>query len=369
MRRDIVVGGGGPSGAAAACLLARAGRPVTVLEREWGPRDVVCGDFISVEGQAMLAGLGVDIAALGAVQITHLRLVSGHHQARIALPFVGWSLTRRVLDEAILRQAEREGAEVRRGTTIRSIGATAGRIAIGMTESEVTAGTFLLATGKHDLRGAARCVPAGPGRLVGFKTYLALTPQQASELAGSVEVVLFSGGYAGLQAVEGGRANLCLLVDAARFAQAGRTWTGLRDHLSATVPHLAMRLCRARELRDRPLSIARVPYGFIHRPTSADPDGLWRLGDQAGVIPSFCGDGVAIALRSAHLAAGNLLAGASASRYHRQIRASLFRPIRLASLLSGIAQAGVGRGLLIHAARRAPLLIRSLALLTRVSAA
>ena len=63
-----------------------------------------------------------------------------------------------------------------------------------------------------------------------------------------------------------------------------------------------------RLLWPRPASIARVPYGYFCADHAA-ADGLYRVGDQAAVIPSFTGEGVAIALRSARLAAAAVLAG------------------------------------------------------------
>jgi menaquinone-9 beta-reductase len=43
------------------------------------------------------------------------------------------------------------------------------------------------------------------------------------------------------------------------------------------------------------LAIASIPYGYVQNRSI----GLWCIGDQAAVIPSFSGDGIAIALHSA----------------------------------------------------------------------
>ena len=44
MTVEVAIVGGGPAGAALAVLLARAGKAVTLLERETGPHDKVCGE-------------------------------------------------------------------------------------------------------------------------------------------------------------------------------------------------------------------------------------------------------------------------------------------------------------------------------------
>ena len=58
-RPDLVVIGGGPAGAALAALAAERGVKTLVLEKERFPRDKVCGEFLSPEGCAVLARLGL----------------------------------------------------------------------------------------------------------------------------------------------------------------------------------------------------------------------------------------------------------------------------------------------------------------------
>jgi menaquinone-9 beta-reductase len=326
LRPDILVAGGGLAGAAAATALAQAGRSVLLLEREAAARDKVCGEFLSFEAADALARLGLDVAGLGGARINHVRLVRGRQEVTAALPFCGLGLSRRVLDEALLAQAEKAGAVVRRGCAIR-------RIADGVAETAAqnfAPKRLLLATGKHELRGLAR--PAAPGGLVGFKTYFRLSNAQRAALAGHVELMLFPGGYAGLQPVEGGRANFCLVIEAELLRRLG-SWPDVCAYVQERTPLLATRLAGATELLVAPLSIARMPYGFVHRPALGDAANIYRLGDQAAVIPSFTGDGMAIALHSAALAARCVRAGEAAGRYHRRLAADVGAQIRRAGWL------------------------------------
>ena len=327
----VVIAGGGVAGAAAACLL---GPKALLIEREPAAHDKICGEFISAEAQHYLARLGLDLRALGAVPIHTVRLIHGSRAAATRLPFPAFSLSRRILDEALLRRAAALGAEVVRG---HSVGALAdGQLQVAGL-GRLPAPALFLATGKHDWRGARRQPTSPPEDLVGLKMYFSLAPAQADELAGHVELLLFGGGYAGLQMVEGHAANLSLLIQRRRFEDAGRTWAGVQALLQQECPHLARRLSGAEPTLAKPLSAFRTPYGFIHEPGDASPDGVYRLGDQVAVIPSFTGDGISIALHSAFAAAACYGAGGSA-RYHQRLRRDLRPQIGRALALYRIAR-------------------------------
>jgi flavin-dependent dehydrogenase len=326
---STIVIGGGPAGASAASVLARAGHDVTLYERDAGPTHKVCGDFISAEAVAALAGLGVDVAALGSAPIRHARFVTGRAVGTVRLPFVAQGLSRRVLDTALLDACERAGARVRRGVAVRALRQDAdGFVAEG---PDHAAATVLLGTGKHGLRGAPRPAVAGP--LVGLKTYFRLRPAAIAALRGHVEVITYPGGYAGLQLVEDDTANLCLLVSAERLRGAGGP-AALIAALCAEQPHLADRLDGGVALLDRPLAIAGLAYGHVHAARADDPAGLFRLGDQAAVIPSFAGEGMSIALHSARLAAETELAGGSGDDFQRRLAGDVGAQVARATLVS-----------------------------------
>ncbi len=354
---QALIAGGGVAGAAVACLL---GPEAVLVERERVAHDKICGEFISHEAQSYLARLGVDLLALGAVEIDAVRLVHGGRVARAALPFRGLSLSRRALDAAMLARAETAGATLLRGHAVRSV-STEGLEVEG--HGRLSAPAVFLATGKHDLRGARRQPDRAPEDLIGLKMYFALDPAQRAELAGHVEILLFRGGYAGLQLIEGGVANLCLLIGRAQFKAAGGSWAGVRYSLEQACPHLARRLAGAAEALDRPLSIFRVPYGYVHAPGPADWPGLFRLGDQMGVIPSFCGDGISIALHSAFAAVAAHREDGAAS-YHRRLQREIMGQIGRAEWLyrAGRAQPAFA----VAAACAWPGALRWIAQLTRV---
>ncbi|MGC9271508.1 NAD(P)/FAD-dependent oxidoreductase [Acidiphilium sp.] len=361
----IIVAGGGLAGGAAACALAQAGREVVVLERDRAPAHRMCGEFLSIEAQASLAAIGLDVEALGGARIARLRLVRDAAAVGVALPFRGLGVTRRRLDAALLDHAASCGAIVRRGVAVRGVDARAGLRLDLADGSALRPEVLLLATGKHDLRGVRRRA-AMPEALVGFKMYFRLRPAAQAALLDHIDLILFADGYAGLQLVEDGMANLSLLVDRARVQRTGGTWAGLLADLLARNAVLADRLEGAVPLLDQPLSIFRVPYGFVHRPGPDDPAGVFRLGDQAGVIPSFTGDGMAIALHSAARATAAVLGGGTAFAYHAALRRDIRGQIMRAAALYRVARGAPTQRLLFEAAGVFPGLLRLAARYTRV---
>ena len=361
---EIAVVGGGLAGGAAATLLAQGGARVVLFERTREPHDKVCGEFLSTEARAHLAAVGLDLARLGGHEITRVRLIAGRRTSEAALPFRALGLSRRRLDEALLEHAARAGARIERGVNVRAVTPDGLETTTGPVRTRVTC----IASGKHDVRGVGRDVRGTIDGLIGFKAHYRVGRGARAALEGCVELVLFDGGYAGLQLVEDGLLNLCLVVHADRFTELGGTWENLIKALECE-SHLARRLAAIEPLASQPVTIARVPYGFVHRPLANDAKEVFRLGDQFAVIPSYCGDGMAIALHSGRLAARAILAGASSAMYHERLRQDVARQVRLATWIQRCGAGAIGRRALVVGLQWMPRALSAIAASTRVSAA
>ena len=339
MTREALIIGGGPAGSAAAITLAQAGHTVTVLERERTATHKVCGEFLSHEALDELTRLGVDPAALGAVPIHTVRLASSSTRTtQASLPFAASSLTRRCLDAALLARAEALGAHIHRGCNVQRLESLHHRWLAHTHQATFAADDLLLATGKHDLHGR----PRGAGRqgsLVAFKMYFRLAASQAEALQGHVELLLYPGGYGGLQPVEGNAANLCILIERTHLQRLGG-WLQLLAHMQTHNPHLRERLTAAEPLLDKPLAISSIPYGLLRRDTEPH---LWCIGDQAAVIPSFTGDGMSIALYSGRLAAHMLLDNRPSHDFQQQLHNTVSRQLSFATTLSRAMTTTPGR--------------------------
>ena len=112
-------------------------------------------------------------------------------------------------------------------------------------------------------------------------------------------------------------------------------------------------------------AIANVPYGWRLREGRS---GLFRLGDQAGVIPSLAGEGMGIALASGVSAAEAFARGGAeaAADWQAGFARRIARPIGVARLIAGLGERPASAGALVAVARLAPSLVDLAARLTRV---
>ena len=364
MQDEVLILGGGVAGCAASIALARKGRSVTLIEREPTPRHKVCGEFLSGEALEDLHALGIDVASLGAVPINYVRLAAARRAAEAPLPFPAASLTRKALDTALIAAAIAAGVRVKRGRGVQSLNRTNGNLWQAALDDGTTydAPTAFLATGKHDLRGHGR--PKDPQQWVAFKMYYRLSAAQTADLADASELTLYSGGYGGIQPVEDGITNFCCVVQRRYFARAGLRWEGLLAKMQQDCPHLAMRLDGAEPLLDKPITITHIPYGYLRRTTE---DGLYCIGDQAAVIPSFTGDGISIALHTARHATAAYLAAEPAPVFQPKLRTALLPQMRLAEIAADGLNNAFARAVLPFCLRVWPGAMRLTARLTRVT--
>ena len=217
-------------------------------------------------------------------------------RSKCALPRLAAGLSRRTLDEALLAAARRAGAEVGRGRTVRAADLAERRVRLD-DEEEKAGEALILATGKHELRGAARPVDTST-RPLGLRSALEAGPgprrsARRRDRASSLRRRLCRPSAAG------GRPGQSLPLGVARPAEGGRRDRAAGRPAGRRASRFR-RAARARGARPRWSAVSGVPYGWR---AGATVDGVYRVGDQAAVIASLAGDGIAIALESGLAAA------------------------------------------------------------------
>ena len=306
-RTDVLVVGGGPAGAATAIGLSRIGRGVVLLERQPVWRWRACGVFTSPATVANLRALGVseeDLAAVArpipAMRVetpagTSFRLTYGD-DGSLRRSAVG--LDRSRLDPLLLDLARETGADVRTGATVRSV---ADGIATLSDGTRIAAGVIVGADGLRSVvareAGVTRRPPLGDRPALTFHV-----EDPRPDETRDARMVVLDGGYVGLAPVPGGRVNVGIVLESTR-------WRGrLReDGAEATARAVMAAVPRA---TDDPVawSAPRIcddvegasPVGT--RVIRRAGNGWLLVGDAAGFIDPFTGEGLGRALRSARLA-------------------------------------------------------------------
>ncbi|NTS65998.1 FAD-dependent monooxygenase [Sphingomonas sp. HHU CXW] len=360
MRRAALIVGGGPAGSAAAITLARGGHAPLLVERTRETADALCGGFISWRTIETLERLGIDPDALTPMRITRARIFAAGRRGEARLPRPALAVSRRRLDTLLLAHAETLGVAVERGVTVRKVAEHAVSTADGAT---LAADALFLASGKHDIRGGARPAEArGSDPTLGLRVRLAPSPALARLVGDAIELHLFDRGYCGVVLQEDGSANACMAVHRSRLREAGSPEALLRD-LMHEAPQLGERLAGGWSAID---AIANVPYGWRTERTTS---GVFRLGDQAAVIPSLAGEGMGIALASGRSAAQAMVAhgAAGAAAWQQRFARAVAAPLRNAGAVWALSDRRASAALLPFAAR-VPGALAMVAASTRVPA-
>lgn len=307
--RDVIVIGGGLAGCSMAVQLARRGHDVLLLESAVYPVHKLCGEFLSPEVRGLFRELGVEdeIDAERPASIRRVAITTRDgREWRASLPGEAIGLSRWTLDPLLFDAATRAGAVGRQGTVVRDVSGTAragftvkfqadGRIV------EERARTVVGAFGKRSRldRSLGREARSGGSEFVAFKMHY-----RGADLDDWVELHAFDGGYCGMSHVENGLVNVCLIARVSALRDAGRSYDALRDGLMRTNAALARRFDELEPAMERPVTVSQVSF----RTRSTFEGDVMMVGDTAAMIAPLCGDGMAMALRSAAMA-GPLVAG------------------------------------------------------------
>ena len=295
MNIDVIIVGGGLSGLTAAIHLSKSGLKVLIIEKQSFPRHKVCGEYLSQEVLPYLDWLGLDLfqknpAIIKRVEVSTIR----GNLIKSKLEQGGIGISRFTLDTFMLEKAITNGCILMQDTVL------------SINQLELSARVL---TEKHGLIRARKVLAAYGKRsnldisqnrpfLRKDSSWLGIKAHYRGNFPTDlVALHHFRGGYCGVSKVENSIINICYLTTYESFKKA-KNIDAFQTQVMSENPFLR-KLFNSCEAIFQPISIGQVSFAGKN---STESD-LLMLGDTAGLIHPFCGNGMAIAIHSAKLAA------------------------------------------------------------------
>lgn len=356
---DLIVAGGGPAGAVATLFAARAGLKTLLLDRAVFPREKACGDAIGGKAVAVLHELGLleEVRRLPGVEVRRVLFESPEgtelsidlsHAGRPDL-VTGFVIRRELLDAFLFAKAKAAAAECREGFQVEDVVHGDGGVS-GVRGWDVKTGAVrgfhgsvvLGADGAHSAvarsLGLARREPQHT--IVAVRAYY----RNVAGLSDRIELHYVDAvlpGYLWIFPLENGLANVGIGMLAAPMR---KKRVHLVESLEAALaaPPFAERFAAATRVTTP--SGGELPVGSRRRVSSGS--GFLLLGDAAGLVDPFTGEGIANAMWSARLAVETVheairegdFGAASLARYEKRLRSGIREGLAVASRLQKLVQ-------------------------------
>ena len=340
---DVLIAGAGPAGSALAAALAREGVSVLLVEAAKHPRPKACAEYASPRISEELARLGVAAGWTdAAVPLRGMDLHAGGRTMPIRYadargPRDAWGLDRRSFDAMLADHAASAGADLRQRSRLVGLVTDGGRVrgahlrdTVTGRDEVVTAGWTVGADGTRS--SVSRLVGADRG--LRFPRRIGLVAHYSGNggLSEHGEMHVGPGYYVGLAPTPGGELNVGMALPM------GSRRGSARDRFEGAIaglPSVARRLAGSTRLT--PIRGA-APIG--HRVSSPAGPGWLLVGDAAGFVDPFTGEGIHRALRSARAAADAILVGGDvASTYRAERRRAFAAKVALSWLVQGFLAA------------------------------
>ncbi|MGC2744347.1 MAG: NAD(P)/FAD-dependent oxidoreductase [Candidatus Angelobacter sp.] len=301
---DLIVVGAGPAGSACAITAARAGANVLLLEKDRFPRQKVCGEFVSPESLGLLHDFLAEARFQSCPQIVSSRIFLDNKVLALPVSPAAQSIPRFNLDAELFAAAQNTGVMAYEGVAVKEVQRNE-MFHVRTSESTYSARVAVNATGRWSK--LTQFDVAGKDKWIGLKAHFTEpSPPQ------TVDLYFFPGGYCGVTPVGTNSINACAMVR----ADAAHT---LEDVFTKE-PRL---LQRSRVWQPLFSTVTTSPLYF--REPVTESDGMFLIGDAAGFIDPFAGDGISLALQSGTLAAQSIVpflhGTCSLEQAHHQYRA------------------------------------------------
>lgn len=290
----IIIIGGGLGGLLASLRLAQAGIPSIVIEKRAYPQQRVCGEYISHEVTPFLKSLGVYPESLHPAQISRFQLSSvAGRSALLPLDLGGFGVSRYAFDNFLYTRAREAGVEFLLDTEVQEVHFANDQFEVKTADRSFEARVVIGAFGKRSRIDVQlkRSFVQKRSPYVGVKYHVRV--EHPYDL---IALHNFPGGYCGMSHVEDGKVNLCYLTHRDNLKMHGNI-RAMEQAVLYQNPLLRDIFRGAEFLSDKPETINEISFE-TKQPVE---DHILMLGDAAGMITPLCGNGMAMAIRSAKI--------------------------------------------------------------------
>ena len=315
---DVIVVGAGPAGSSTAYYLAQAGLDVLLLEKSRFPREKVCGDGLTPRAVKALVAMGVPISEDdGWLRNKGLRVVGAGMRLELPWPeltsFPGYGLvrTRMDFDQRLAQRAREAGARLIEGITVtgpvrddrtgRIVGVTARPD--GGEQQVYRARLVIAADGNSSRLSVAMGLRKRDDRPIGVAVRAYYTSPRHDDDYLESWLDLWDQdrllpGYGWIFGMGDGTSNIGLGLLNTSTAFGNTDYQALlKRWLAGMPPEWGF----TEENRVGPVRGAALPMAFNRTPSYTD--GLLLVGDAAGMVNPFNGEGIAYAMESGEIAA------------------------------------------------------------------
>lgn len=297
---QVIIVGGGIAGLIASILLGKKGIECTLIEKRNYPAHRVCGEYISKEAVPFLESeeLLPQNIILPNISRFMLSSVSGK-SASLNLDLGGIGISRFCFDQFLYRKAIQAGVNVLTDTAVEDVRFSNDSFRITTAGAEFNAPLVVGAFGKRSTLDTKLNRPFIKKRspFVGVKYHVRLDfPDDLIALHN------FNGGYCGISRVENNVVNVCYLTHRQKLKD-HKTIRKMEEEVLFKNPFLREIFTLSTPLFEKPETINEINFE-TKRPVE---DHMLMVGDAAGMITPLCGNGMAMAIHSAKLAAANIL--------------------------------------------------------------
>lgn len=297
----IAIIGGGLAGLTAAIHLSQNGFEVTLFEKDEYPNHKVCGEYLSNEILPYLLQIGVDLKNIKYPEITRMQYSSGKGEMiDCNLDLGGMGICRYTLDEFLFQKALELNVEVIHAI-VSTISFNENTFTLSYGNKDDFSADFVLgAYGKRsslDKSMNRKFISSNSGWL-GIKAHY----QNEDFPDDLVALHNFEGGYCGLSRTDLGTVNVCYLASYKSFKRYKDPEIFQREVMMQN-PNLRIFFNNSSSVFENNLSIAQISFDK----KSTVENHILMLGDAAGLIHPLCGNGMAMAIHSAKIAADAIL--------------------------------------------------------------